>query len=113
GAGTGVSGGRGPGESAYAELSVRPMGRTRTRYHVSLDVADRPGVLAAVATAFASHEVSISTVRQEGRGEDASLVIVTHTAPDRALSATVADLGKLDVVGDVASVMRVEGMSGE
>jgi homoserine dehydrogenase len=108
-----VTGGRGPGESAYADLPVRPMGQTLTRYHVNLDVADRPGVLAAVATAFASHDVSISTVRQEGRGEDASLVIVTHTAPDRALASTVEDLRKLDVVRDVASVMRVEGMAGE
>jgi homoserine dehydrogenase len=107
-----VTGGRGPGESAYADLTVRPMGQTLTRYHISLDVTDRPGVLAAVATAFASHEVSISTVRQEGRGEDASLVIVTHSAPDRALSATVEDLRKLDIVRDVASVMRVEGMAG-
>jgi homoserine dehydrogenase len=88
------------------------MGQTLTRYHISLDVTDRPGVLAAVATAFASHEVSISTVRQEGRGEDASLVIVTHSAPDRALSATVEDLRELDIVRDVASVMRVEGMAG-
>jgi homoserine dehydrogenase len=107
-----MTGGRGPGESAYADLVVRPMGQTLTRYHISLDVADRPGVLAAVATAFASHDVSISTVRQEGRGEDASLVIVTHAAPDRALSATVEDLRKLDIVRDVASVMRVEGMAG-
>jgi homoserine dehydrogenase len=106
-----VTGGRGPGESAYADLVVRPMGQTLTRYHISLDVADRPGVLATVATAFASHEVSISTVRQEGRGEDASLVIVTHAAPDRALSATVEGLRKLDTVRDVASVMRVEGMA--
>ena len=107
-----VTGGRGPGESAYADLTVRPMGQTLTRYHISLDVADRPGVLATVATAFASHEVSISTVRQEGRVEDASLVIVTHVAPDRALAATVEDLRKLDIVRDVASVMRVEGMAG-
>ena len=107
-----VTGGRGPGESAYADLAVQSMGQTPTRYHISLDVADRPGVLAAVATAFASHDVSISTVRQEGRGEDASLVIVTHSAPDRALSTTVEDLRKLDIVRDVASVMRVEGMAG-
>jgi homoserine dehydrogenase len=107
-----VTGGRGPGESAYAQLRVRPMGDTLTRYHVSLDVADRPGVLAMVATAFASHDVSISAVRQQGRGEDASLVIVTHTAPDQALAGTIEDLRKLDVVREVTSVMRVEGMTG-
>jgi homoserine dehydrogenase len=105
-----VSGGRGPGESAYADLRVRPMGETSTRYHVSLDVADRSGVLAKVATVFAAHEVSIETVRQEKRGsDDAVLVIVTHEASDAALSATVESLRELAVVRRVLSVMRVEG----
>ncbi|HET9945579.1 MAG TPA: homoserine dehydrogenase [Actinomycetes bacterium] len=105
-----VSGGRGPGESAYADLRLRPMGETVTRYHVSLDVADRSGVLAQVATAFARHEVSIETVRQEKHGsDDAVLVIVTHEATDAALSATVESLRGLDVVRRVLSVMRVEG----
>jgi homoserine dehydrogenase len=99
----------GAGESAYADLQIRPMGDTTTRYHVSLDVADKAGVLAAVANVFATHDVSIQTVRQSGRGEDATLVIVTHAARDAALSATVEDLRCLDIVRDVASVMRVEG----
>jgi homoserine dehydrogenase len=104
------SGGRGPGESAYADLRLRPMGESVTRYHVSLDVADRSGVLAQVATAFAEHEVSIETVRQEKHGDDdAVLVIVTHQATDAALSATVESLRGLDVVRRVLSVMRVEG----
>jgi homoserine dehydrogenase len=105
-----VSGGRGPGESAYADLSPRPMGETVTRYHVSLDVLDRPGVLAQVATAFADHAVSFESVRQQQHGEDdADLVIVTHLAPDAALSATVEALRGLDAVRGVRSVMRVEG----
>lgn len=93
----------------YAGLPIRPMGKTPTRYHVSLDVADRAGVLAAVANEFADRDVSISTVRQEGRGDEAQLVIVTHTAPDEALSATVDKLRASDIVRDVLSVMRVEG----
>jgi homoserine dehydrogenase len=108
-----LSGARGAGESAYADLRVRSIGETSTRYHISLDVADRPGVLAAVAQAFAAHGVSISTVRQEGRGDDATLVLVTHTAPDAALSGTVGDLHRLDVVRRVTSVMRVEGEPGQ
>ncbi|MBA2769176.1 MAG: homoserine dehydrogenase [Sporichthyaceae bacterium] len=105
-----VSGGRGPGESAYADLRVRPVGEAETRYHVSLDVADRSGVLAQVATAFAEQEVSIETVRQEKRGtDDAVLVIVTHRARDAALAATVEALRDLAVVRSVLSVMRVEG----
>ncbi|HXS44252.1 MAG TPA: homoserine dehydrogenase, partial [Solirubrobacteraceae bacterium] len=93
-----LSGGRGAGESAYADLRVRSVGESATRYHISLDVLDRPGVLAAVAQAFAAHEVSISTVRQAGRGDDATLVLVTHTAPDAALAATVDDLRSLAAV---------------
>jgi homoserine dehydrogenase len=105
-----LAGSRGVGESAYADLRVRPMGETITRYHVNLDVADKAGVLAAVANAFAGHDVSIQTVRQEGHGDDASLVLVTHSASDAALTRTVDELRGLDAVRAVASVMRVEGM---
>jgi homoserine dehydrogenase len=107
------AGTRGPDATTYADLTVLPMGQALTRYHVALDVADRPGVLARVAESFASHDVSIKAVRQEGRGEDAQLVIVTHSAPDAALAACVSDLGSMDVVRAVASVMRVEGESDE
>jgi homoserine dehydrogenase len=104
-----LAGTRGPDASTYAGLPVMPMGETLTRYHVSLDVDDRPGVLAPVAEAFARHDVSIETVRQASRGQEAQLVIVTHTARDAALAATVRDLEALSVVRAVASVMRVEG----
>ncbi len=104
-----LAGVRAATESNYADLALRPMGEVLTRYHVSLDVADRPGVLAAVAGVFAQHDVSIQTVRQEGRGEEATLVVVTHAATDAALSATVEDLRALEAVREVASVMRVEG----
>jgi homoserine dehydrogenase len=104
-----IAGGRGPRESAYAALPIRSMGQTPTRYHISLDVADRAGVLAQVAAVFAEHDVSIAAVRQEGRSVDASLVIVTHAAPDAALRSTVDKIAGLPVVRDVVSVMRVEG----
>ena len=104
-----LSGARGAGESAYAELRVLPMGEVVTRYHLNLDVADKAGVLAAVANTFAEYDVSIRTVRQEGHGDDASLVVVTHVASDAALQAVVEELRGLDVVRAVASVMRVEG----
>jgi homoserine dehydrogenase len=100
---------RGVGESTYADLAVLPMGQTQTRYHVAIDVDDRAGVLAAVAHAFAEQGVSIQTVRQEGRGDDAQLVVVSHRATDEALSATVESLKRMPEVRDVTSVMRVEG----
>nr|WP_219418919.1 homoserine dehydrogenase [Pseudonocardia nigra] len=108
-----VIGGRGPRESAYASLPVRPMGTVPTRYHVSLDVADRAGVLSAIAGEFAHHGVSIAAVRQTGGGNGgaaARLVVVTHGAPEAALAATVDVLTGLDVVRGVDSVLRVEDL---
>jgi homoserine dehydrogenase len=99
---------RGAGESTYAALDVLPMGQTVTRYHVAIDVDDRTGVLAAVAQTFAQHDVSIQAVRQEGHGDDAQLVVVSHRATDEALAATVAALRTKEFVRDVSSVMRVE-----
>ncbi len=104
-----LTGTTGAGESAYAEREVRPMGETTTRYHVAIDVDDRAGVLAEVAQAFAAHDVSIQTVRQEGRGADAQLVVVSHQATDAQLAATVDRLRQMEIVRDVTSVMRVEG----
>jgi homoserine dehydrogenase len=107
-----LSGSTGPGDSAYAQLPVSSMGEVVTRYHISLDVADKPGVLAQVATVFAEHGVSIDTVRQQGRpdgGGEASLVVVTHRASDASLHGTVEALRSLDTVRGVASIMRVEG----
>lgn len=113
-----VVGGRGPRESTYASLPVRPIGSVPTRYHVSLEVADRAGVLAAIAGEFADHGVSIAAVRQYGGGLNggvgggggARLVVVTHSAPDSALASTVQALQGLDVVDGVESVLRVEDL---
>ncbi|QNG21231.1 homoserine dehydrogenase [Rhodococcus triatomae] len=104
-----VNGGRGPRESKYANLEVAPIGDIPTRYYVNMQVTDKAGVLSAVAAEFAQHGVSISTVRQEGAGEGAHLVVVTHTATDAALSETVAALSKLEFVLAVTSVLRLEG----
>src|SRR5271167_959634 len=112
-----VQGGLGPRESKYAQLPISPMGLIMTRYYVSMNVADRPGVLATVAAEFAKREVSIAEVRQEGVVDDggqrvgARVVVVTHTASDAALSDTVTALAGLDVVQNVASVLRLEGSS--
>jgi homoserine dehydrogenase len=102
---------RGAGESAYADRVVLAMGETRTRYHVAIDVDDRAGVLAEIATAFAQEDVSIQTLRQEGRGADAQLVVMSHDATDAQLSRTVERLRGLACVRQVSSVMRVEGVA--
>ena len=100
---------RGPSESDYADLDIAPITAIKTQFLIRLNVADRPGVLAAIANTFSENSVSIQTVRQHGRGSDAELVIVSHGASEAHLEATVQALSKLDVVVRVDSVIRVEG----
>ena len=108
-----VTGSVGPGESTYTGLPVLPIGEALTRYYVNLDVADRPGVLASIASAFADNGVSIQVVRQDGHGDEAGLIVRTHRATDDALHRTVDRLRELDTVKRVVGVMRVEGEVGE
>ena len=108
-----VTGSVGPGESTYSGLPVLPVGDALTRYYVNLDVADRPGVLASIASAFADNGVSIQVVRQDGHGDEAGLIVRTHRATDDALRRTVDTLRELDTVKRVVGVMRVEGEVGE
>jgi homoserine dehydrogenase len=114
-----VIGGPGIGQSTGANLPVLPMSSVTTRYQITLAVADRPGVLAEIATLFSRHGVSVETVEQNvGSAQDgheassttATLVIGTHEASESSLAATVASLAATDVVMSVVSVLRVEGL---
>ena len=104
-----ASGAVGYGESDYADRDIVNISEVKTQYLIRLFVADKSGVLAAIAQAFASEGVSIATVRQTGLGADAELIVVTHRATESALAATVARLSQMDMVRTVESVIRVEG----
>ena len=104
-----VLGGRGPGESTYASLPIASFGEIRTRYHVDMQVDDRLGVLAEVASVFSEQGVSLKTVRQEGLNDGARLVVITHSAKERDLEETVEKLKQLDAVKRIDSVIRMEG----
>jgi homoserine dehydrogenase len=92
-----------------ARLPIRPIETMEAQYYLLLDVVDRPGVLAQVAGAFGNHRVSIKSVWQEGTGDDALLVLITHRANEGAIRSTVEALRALSPVLEVRSVMRVEG----
>lgn len=78
-----------------------------TKWYLRLEVADSPGVLAAIAGAFGDNGVSIASVWQEGRGDEATLLLVTHDAAEENLRASVASLGELEMVRQVAATIRV------
>ncbi len=98
-------------ETDYADRDIAPIESTKTKFLIRLEVADKAGVLAAIATVFANHGVSIQTVNQAGRNNDAEVTIVTHRATEGELKATVASLKAMDMVNKISSVIRVEGAS--
>ena len=103
-----VTGSRGVGCTCYHHNArIRHMDETSSQYYILLEVEDRPGVLARVAQTFADHDVNISSVRQDGFGHEARLVMVTHRAQERNFQALLGALRGLDTVEAVASSMRV------
>jgi homoserine dehydrogenase len=78
-------------------------------YYLQIEVADRPGVLAAVASVFGNHGVSIRSMEQEGLDEQARIIFITHVARERDVERCLDDLRALDAVRHVVSVLRVIG----
>ena len=111
-----VAGGPGLADSVHANLAVLPIDRVHTRYQITLEVTDQPGVLAKIANTFSAGNVSIETVEQSvrviggNRSKTATLEVGTHSATDAELSAVVKALAASESVESITSVIRVEGI---
>jgi homoserine dehydrogenase len=92
----------------FSPGEIVDFGKVATKWYVRLAVDDEPGVLAAIAGVFGDHGVSIKSVWQDGQGDRATLIVVTHRAPEAEQRAAVDTIGSLAVVREVESVIRVE-----
>jgi homoserine dehydrogenase len=106
-----LAGGPGLADSVHANLEALPVQRIQTRYQITLAVSDEPGVLAAIASVFAEHGVSVETVSQSSAVNGAALLtVMTHRASEQALEQVVGSLRGNKSVQQVSSVIRVEGI---
>jgi homoserine dehydrogenase len=106
-----LAGGPGLADSTHANLEALPVQFVNTRFQITLEVSDKAGVLAKIASIFANHGVSVETVQQSAASNNAALLtIMTHMASERDLEAVVVSLKGDDSVVSVASVIRVEGL---
>lgn len=105
-----LAGGPGLSDSVHADLEALPVQEIETRYQITLQVQDLPGVLASIASIFATNDVSVETVSQTPAEQDALLTVMTHKASESDLEQVVASLRKNEAVRSVTSVIRVEGM---
>jgi homoserine dehydrogenase len=103
-----MAGARGVGCTCFHERTIRPMEEMTGQYYVLLRVEDRPGVLAEIASVFGRSDVSIKSVWQEGFGDDAQLVFITHRAREGPFQEAIGVLRGLQAVEEVRSVLRVE-----
>ncbi|MCU1394069.1 MAG: hom [Ilumatobacteraceae bacterium] len=94
---------------SFGRAKIRPIDQTSSEYLISLDVADRPGVLHAVAGVLARNDVSVRAMEQEGLRDDARLVFITHSAKESAVQTCLRELRDLDVVTRIGSLLRVIG----
>jgi homoserine dehydrogenase len=102
-----------PAPISTMERSPVGIDDLRSAFYLSIDVADRPGVLAAVATAFGDNSISIRSMEQVGLGDEARLIFLTHTANERDMAATLAALESVDAVDAVGGILRVIGSDEE
>jgi homoserine dehydrogenase len=102
------SGARGVGCTCFHDRTIRPMDETTGQYYIRLRVEDRPGVLAEVARVLGDNDVSIKSVWQEGTGEDARLIFVTHRAREGSFQRAATGIRDLPAVEELSSIVRVE-----
>lgn len=106
-----LAGGPGLADSTHANLEALPVQSISTRFQITLEVSDKAGVLAKIASIFAGLGVSVETVQQSVASNNAALLtIMTHEALEKDLEAVVSQLKKDDSVVSVTSVIRVEGL---
>ncbi len=104
-------------QAIYGDVPVADIGTVHTRFQLSIQVRDQPGILSQVASIFASHGVSLQTVQQsalEGAGKEdgwsATLRMVVHQTRESAFEACLAELSQSPLVNGEPRFIRVEGM---
>jgi len=100
---------------AVAGRSIKPMDEIETQYYVRLSAADRPGVLAQIATVFGKNNISISSAIQpesDSQAQTAEIVIMTHPAREKAMQEALGELEQLEVVNEISNFIRVEEIEG-
>ena len=90
------------------KIPVLPMGRCVTRFFLSCQVKDEPGVLASLATLFSKHHVSIRNLQQTENDKDTALItMITHPVKEEDMQAALQEAKKLPTVKEVCSLIRV------
>jgi len=106
--------GRGAGIDFSSGIAVKPMTDIETRYYLRLNIDDRPGVLAQIASVLGERDISISSAIQkvaDKAAHTAEIVVITHPARESAMQAALDNLVSLSGLREVSNFIRVEILS--
>ena len=96
--------------TCYKNIPVKPAEEMRSRYFLRLEVEDRPGVLAGIASVFGNNNVSISQVIQKNADRGlAELVVITDQVVERHFRDSLLVIKEMSMVKEIPSVLRVYG----
>ena len=100
------------GCSCFENKKFRPIDNTRNKFYILMEVIDRPGVLAKIAKVFVKNNVSINSMvqKQTDKRKSARLIFITHEVINKNLYKSIKEISKLDVVGEILSIIRVEDL---
>ena len=95
--------------TCYEHAQLEPMLEVKTRYYLRMQVKDKPGVLASIASVFGNHDVSLDAVIQKHRSQGrAEIVVVTDLVADQSIQDALKIIGGLSIVEEISAVIRVE-----
>lgn len=95
------------------DVSISPIDELQSQYYVTIEVIDRPGVMAAVAATFGQNGVSIRSMEQVGLASEARMVFITHMAREKDVQETLRGLAQLESVERIGGLLRVIGSDGD
>ena len=100
---------RGFQDASIADLAIKPIGESISRYYLRFSAVDKPGVLAAIAGALGKYNISIESMIQTGRsGDYVPIVIITHEAAERDILAALAEIDGLEMIRESSHLIRIE-----
>ncbi len=97
-------------DNVYRSIPIKRMDNIRSSYFLRMEVEDKPGVLATIASIFGNNSVSIEQVIQKNKiGTNAELVIITSEVKERHIRDALLILNSSSVVKEIATMIRVYG----
>ncbi|MET0109288.1 MAG: homoserine dehydrogenase [Candidatus Thiodiazotropha sp.] len=97
------------------DLAILPIEEVETTFYLRMQVVDRPGVVAKIASILAESQISIEAIQQKEPNEGDNtvpLVMLTQKVIEKQLNKAIAEIEQLETVFGQVMRIRVERLDG-